>query len=850
MTSASVARVTVRSPALHERAEPLSFGVPFARGRVTDVDRLVAIAGGPLPTGARVAERWPDGSVRWAWLDVEAVVPAGGLVLDVRADVARPAAPMLDVVAGPRSIAISTARLRIVLDLDHAGLVARLDADGRCAARFGADAVHLIDAGGRSLPVVFSALAVEHHTALRVVTRASGRAKLGDGAIVNVDVRVTVLAGSTAIGIDLGLHNPRAAVHDGGFWELGDPGSLQLRGAGVSCAAPGAAVRAHLSLADGEPVHPVAVPLAVTQQGSGGEHWQSRVHVDRDGVVAVDGPGFVLDANGQRTSGSRAHPWLAIEHEAGRLGVTARRFWQLFPKAIDADAAGRLRVWSLPPGDRLHELQGGERCHFEWWLDADAAHGADGASWQRRPSTVLPAIEAVAAAEALPALEPAPAGPAGALAVYEGLIAAALDGADGFAAKRERIDEYGWRHFGDLYADHENGDDPALQRVSHYNNQYDAVLGLTLQALRHDDHRWWEMASDLAWHVARVDVYWTSADRAAYNGGTFWHTGHYVDAGKSTHRCYPRGAGLHGGGPSNEHCYSHGLLLHHLLTGDPLSRAAVVSLGDWVVAMDDGRLARWPLPWLARSATGGASATVSPEYHGPGRGPANAMAALFNAHRLSADPALPAKADELLRRVIHPDDDIAALELLDVERRWSYTVFLQALGRYLWTHAPDDGRYAYARASLLHYARWMADHEYCYLDKPEVLEFPTETWAAQDLRKSEVFDLAAYHAPSEAERSRFLERARYFHHRSLATLASSPTRTRTRPLVLLLQYGFARPWFERVTAGAPVHPLPAAAWPPPVRFRPQKLTVVRRLKTAAAVGAALLAGLVVAFLLR
>ena len=39
-------------------------------------------------------------------------------------------------------------------------------------------------------------------------------------------------------------------------------------------------------------------------------------------------------------------------------------------------------------------------------------------------------------------------------------------------------------------------------------------------------------------------------------------------------------------------------------------------------------------------------------------------------------------------------------------------------------------RYAYGRASLLHYARWMADNEYPYLDKPEILEYPNETWAA------------------------------------------------------------------------------------------------------------------------
>ncbi len=61
--------------------------------------------------------------------------------------------------------------------------------------------------------------------------------------------------------------------------------------------------------------------------------------------------------------------------------------------------------------------------------------------------------------------------------------------------------------------------------------------------------------------------------------------------------------------------------------------------------------------------------------------------------------------------------------------------------------------YAYARASLLHYARWMAEHEYPYLEKPEILEYPTETWAAQDMRKSEIFDYAARHTTGAERRA-------------------------------------------------------------------------------------------------
>ena len=82
--------------------------------------------------------------------------------------------------------------------------------------------------------------------------------------------------------------------------------------------------------------------------------------------------------------------------------------------------------------------------------------------------------------------------------------------------------------------------------------------------------------------------------------------------------------------------------------------------------------------------------------------------------------------------------------------------------------------YAYARETLLHFARWMAEHEYPYLEKPEVLEFPTETWPAQDIRKSEVFMYAALHA-SGAERERFLERADFFFRYSVDTLTADPT---------------------------------------------------------------------------
>jgi hypothetical protein len=193
------------------------------------------------------------------------------------------------------------------------------------------------------------------------------------------------------------------------------------------------------------------------------------------------------------------------------------------------------------------------------------------------------------------------------------------------------------------------------------------------------------------------------------------------------------------------------------------------------------------------------------------------------------------KAEQLIRRCIHPDDDVAGRNLLDAERRWSYTVFLQVLGKYLDYKAllgAIDDTYAYAEASLLHYARWMVEHERPYLETPAALEHPTETWAAQDIRKSEVFRLAARHS-SGGERERFIERSRFFYEYAISTLEASPTRALTRPVVILLNNGYA----HGRTSELPTAQVPAKAFPPPAAFVPQRAIATKRAMVLTAIGA-------------
>ena len=103
--------------------------------------------------------------------------------------------------------------------------------------------------------------------------------------------------------------------------------------------------------------------------------------------------------------------------------------------------------------------------------------------------------------------------------------------------------------------------------------------------------------NELAAHVIDIDIYHTDRDKAAYNGGLFWHTSHYVDAGTLDATAPTRAQpGVGGGGPANEHNYTAGLLLHYLLTGD----RAVARGGD-----RPGRAGSSPWTTAARPSCGG-----------------------------------------------------------------------------------------------------------------------------------------------------------------------------------------------------------------------------------------------------
>jgi hypothetical protein len=821
----------------------------------------------------RVLDRWPDGSVRWLLLDWQASVEGEAtyrLRLAAEGESAPPGAGGLRASEQAGVVTVDTGAAQF--QLRAAGpfpFAAATVGGGRAIDEARTRFTVEDDAGVVHEPRV-GAVRLEESGPVRAAVRLEGEVEAaGREPLVRFVARLHFFAGAATVRFDLTLHNPRRAEHPGGLWDLGDPGSVYIRDAALTLALPGgeggAVVRC--SPEAGAPFQTVPPPVELYQDSSGGENWRSTNHVNRKRAVPNSFCGYRLRADGAERTGRRATPVLSLTRAGRTLAIAVPHFWQNFPRAALATAdALVLRLFPRQYAD-VHELQGGEQKTHTFY----AALAPDGVTeeplaWCRAPLLPHAAPPWYCATGAVPYLTPRADDPN---AEYLKLVDAAIEGDDTFERKREVIDEYGWRHFGDIWGDHEavfhKGPMPL---VSHYNNQYDPVAGFAYQFLRSGDARWWHPLDELARHVIDIDIYHTDRDKSAYNHGLFWHTYHYVDADTATHRSYPRhgtiaagpapGAGqtdvgadlpwsprkgkVIGGGPSDEQNYTTGLMLHHFLTGSAASREAAVELAQFVIDMDDGR--KTVFHWLAGGATGQASSSGDPLYHGPGRGAGNSVNGLLDGHRLTGEPRFLAKAEELIRRCIHPADNLARRDLLNAERRWYYTVFLQALGRYLDYKAERgelDTMYAYGRASLLHYARWMAEHEYPFLDKPELLEYPTETWAAQDMRKSEVFKLAAKHA-SGAERARLLERSEFFFRSSTGSLAGLPTRTLARPVVLMLSYGFMHAYFQHnpdITA-----PPPDATpqdFGRPEEFVPQKVRAKKRLKLLA--GATAVVGL-------
>jgi len=803
--------------------EPVTVGIPFPKGFLKNTSELSLIDPnhGNLPLQTDPLAVWPDGSAKWVLLDFQVTADANTtkeLKLNRHpSSMTDKDSTMISIKHDSNSININTNTASFFINTGVFKPFNRVVVGDNDILNSTESKVILTDQSGIEYEPHINNIFIETEGKLRTTLKAEGEFRSSKKTfLANFFSRVSFFANSTIVKIDFTIHNPQAAKHPGGLWDLGDPGSIFFDDLSIYTTLNSSEPSTISYQLNDEPSvngHELNCEnnLIIYQDSSGGENWKSLNHVNRNGDVRNTFRGYRVSSDEEVIKeGFRANPIVSINDKNIQISGAVQNFWQNFPKALETNENTLIvRLFPKQYND-LFELQGGEQKTHTFFLSFDSALKGE---MIHNPLIPRATPEWHSKTKAINHLIPEKDDPN---KEYIDLANTAITGKNNFLARREIIDEYGWRNFGEFYADHEavghKGSEPL---VSHYNNQYDGIYGTLMQYISSGNTKWFQLADQLCSHVKDIDIYHTDGDRPEYNRGYFWHTDHYIDAHTSTHRCFSKGhldyrdKSTYGGGPSLSHNYTTGLLLHHYLTGNRSSLETIQGLNSSVEnTMDsENSLLNYSINsfrkikcFIEKIMHGQSLVLLGKVYglNGPGRASGNSLNSLMDLYILTDSQKILNKAEGLIKCCISPNDSIENRELLDTENRWFYTIFLQSLGKYLDVKTECgqfDSMWYYARQSLINYAEWMVINEYPYLERPDKLEHPNETWATQEIRKCNALLYAAKYSDS-IKRDTFLEKASFFYNEGVNGLLRFETKALTRPLVLMMQNGMMYKYFK------------------------------------------------------
>lgn len=575
--------------------EPVHVGVPLPKGTVRGTPSA-SVEGRAAQT--EVLARWGDGSVKWLLLDFAASCPAGA-TRRAEVEISEKASAASGAVTAETSggaAKVATDRLAFSVKSGETDFLASLATAQEPKAKLGLGLV--LGLAGSNVPQAFAADEVELEATgpQRATVRARFKIPAGLDRPLDAAVRVHACAGFPALLVQVTLTNPNASVREIlGRWPLGSKGAAYLKTFGLRL--NGAELSAERYSADAAaPWQRAGKVLRIEQESSGGLHWDMRTHLNRHEKVPQRYAGYRVFSDGAQAGANfRAEPWVEALAGGARVGLGIREFWQNFPIALDTskNAAAQIEFFSATFGGGEIELQGGEAKTWDALIALTPENISEEESRRLQaacvaPLTALPAAEALESSRAegpfvrrddskRPVMELA-------------AISMIRDSKRNVFTQREVIDEYGWRNYGDLWADNERGCKNAPREsqlvISHYNQEYDWGFGMVFQALRNagvDGEAaadWFALGRAALRHEADVDTYhcWPreQAQDGVYCGGHFTHTAHGVEPGDATHRGAPTDKYWNtadwpwgrGGGPESGHFHTRGQWLLYYLTGD------------------------------------------------------------------------------------------------------------------------------------------------------------------------------------------------------------------------------------------------------------------------------------------
>ncbi len=543
-------RLTLSAPGgLPAAGYPVTWGIPFGRGRLRDAAHLCLLApdGSSLPLQTTVLQRWPDGSLRWVLLDFCA--PAGTAdsaytVLYGTQVQPAAAAPGLRVAATDSTVTVDTGALCFTMRRGTAALLEDVVLAGEREPLGHALAGELVTRDGwqrQHFVAVAESLAVEATGPERATVRASGHLRDGERCFGRFSCRVHAYRGRSFLRLFYRVFNDTEAPA-----QLVEEMVLRLRTALVR----GEAVLQDQRLATG----PAESDRLLVRQH------------------AADGYEVFAGDDSRRSSGRHWCGPVTLQGPDAGVSGQVRHFAQQYPKRQWAGCGGQLvfDLFARTEGHEQYVMTRGEAKRHELLLDFHAGEPDPAlfAAFEAPPILLSP--EWYAEQQALGRGAPLTS------AAFPGLCPHMLEKA---VPDLTCTVPLGLRNWPDGYSDSVYN---AYRGT--WSNMYQEVdYGAHLLALLGGARAWFDYAAAYQHHFMDLDI-------CHYHSDPTWVGASYGIAPYHT-----------GSEPAALNAPLAGLFLLHYLTGDPDAREAAVGIADWLharhtgVGAGSGRAVGWPL---------------------------------------------------------------------------------------------------------------------------------------------------------------------------------------------------------------------------------------------------------------
>ena len=583
----------------------VTVGVPFAKGAVKDVGRLSVSTGGrPIPAQFIRLAPWADGSVRWALMDCQVKVPAGGKTELVVRDDGKNIAPAkpVRINKGAGSVKVSTGPLEFTVDRQRFNLFRSLKVDGR----------EVVTGRGRGL-VIYTAdkkvvaagapseVTVEQAGPLKAVLCLKGRYPVAHSGPMTYTVRIAAYAGQKFLKVHAWLENGGAHgyTHREKRWnaewftfdgmavelglDLGGPITAECEGAkNVGKLKVLQVIQPCTSVYDTEAWALDDLRYAVT--GSTPAPPYIAPPPTRGRPPVKKGPDAALK-RGNRTDGV-----VTMSGANAKLVTAIRHFWQNYEKGIELED-GTLKLWLWPlegqyprpwvahvcPGyangmmhplrkNGLYNMPGAIHKGAEFVLDFSGRATGESVAELSRPLFAVAPARYYASTEAAPGLFTPPGVRTGddeCDAKLDGWMRMTRNVADpkskssiwyARGQRKQRCSSwgmgfwYGWMDFGDL----------AIPGDAYVSLQYDWPWVMMTNLMRTGDLNYLRLGTEMMRHRVDIDQQWSDRDLPGFRG--FQRAGF----GYAHFHC-PRFTRSQ---PGVGTTWLAGVVLYHLMTGD------------------------------------------------------------------------------------------------------------------------------------------------------------------------------------------------------------------------------------------------------------------------------------------